>query len=498
MERRFMQIQEKNESCETADQALRNGELKLCKTLLDLAPFAAFIFKGERFSYYVNRSAETLTGYSRDELFTMNFRDIVHPDFHDAIEHLLQQGEAIPSGHEIKMITRAGEERWIDLRARAIDIDGEKLVLATAIDISEYKRSGENLKLAEFTVERSADAIFWMTPEGGFYHVNEAACKELGYTREELQSLHVWDIDPLYTKERWLETWTEQKKKGSLKFETLHKTRAGKLIIVEIMGSYLRYDDVEYACAFARDITERKLIDEALEDAKSRAELYLDLMAHDIINMNQSAMGFLEMADDKLRSKGELGREDEMFILTPMDNLMSSSKLIDNVRKLQKEKTGALQLKAVDVEKAIQEAIARFTDTYGRDIAIKYCGICDCIVMANELLTDVFTNLIGNAIKHSSGPLTVNVVLSCAYEDGRKFCRTVVEDNGPGIPDVRKQQLFERFTLKEYRARYSGLGLYLARTLVEDFNGKISVEDRIPGDYTKGSRFAVTLPAIEK
>jgi signal transduction histidine kinase len=73
-----------------------------------------------------------------------------------------------------------------------------------------------------------------------------------------------------------------------------------------------------------------------------------------------------------------------------------------------------------------------------------------------------------------------------------------VEDNGRGIPDDFKRQIFNRMLKGTAKAKGMGLGLYLVRTLVNSYGGRVWVEDRVPGDHTKGAKFVVMLPAIEK
>jgi signal transduction histidine kinase len=80
---------------------------------------------------------------------------------------------------------------------------------------------------------------------------------------------------------------------------------------------------------------------------------------------------------------------------------------------------------------------------------------------------------------------------------GRDYCKVVVEDNGPGIPDELKGVLFERLNLTESRVRGKGFGLCLVKMLVDDYDGKFWVEDRVEGDHSKGARFVVMLPAVE-
>jgi signal transduction histidine kinase len=78
---------------------------------------------------------------------------------------------------------------------------------------------------------------------------------------------------------------------------------------------------------------------------------------------------------------------------------------------------------------------------------------------------------------------------------GKKYYEVSISDNGPGIPDELKAKLFRRFQRWTTRAQGKGLGLYITKMLVERFGGKACVEDRIPGDHTKGSKFIILLPA---
>lgn len=74
----------------------------------------------------------------------------------------------------------------------------------------------------------------------------------------------------------------------------------------------------------------------------------------------------------------------------------------------------------------------------------------------------------------------------------------IVEDDSPGIPDAQKDKIFGRFRRGDTKASGKGLGLYLVKTLVEGYHGRVWVEDRIKGDHTKGARFIVMLPAVGK
>jgi PAS domain S-box-containing protein len=170
-----MQTPDKNiRDIQLEDKASGEDEARLCKMLLDHAPFAAFAIKGEHFCCYVNHAAEQLTGYSRDELLRMDYRDIIHPDFRELIVSRFKariEGSTAPSRYEIKIITGRSEERWIDLNATTIDFAGERLILATALDISERKRYEESLLLSDFTIEKSGSTVGKAIKRGDRYYV---------------------------------------------------------------------------------------------------------------------------------------------------------------------------------------------------------------------------------------------------------------------------------------------------------------------------------------
>lgn len=247
------------------------------------------------------------------------------------------------------------------------------------------------------------------------------------------------------------------------------------------------------------DITAMVVAEKAADEAKKQNELFVDLMSHDINNMNQAALGYLEMALQKLEAGNGLGIYDRMLIEGPLQSLTNSSALIDNVRTLQRLMTEGIKTKPVDLNHIFKELEAMSFRLKGREILINIPEAACVIVYANELLRDVFVNLIINAVKHSKEeqPLTVDVNFEQVVENGKRYCRCTVEDNGPGIPAYLKDKLFNRFQRGTTKAHGKGLGLYLVRSLVEGYGGRVWVEDRVPGDHTKGARFVVLLPAVE-
>jgi len=122
----------------------------------------------------------------------------------------------------------------------------------------------------------------------------------------------------------------------------------------------------------------------------------------------------------------------------------------------------------------------------------KHCPVC-----VNGLLQDVFANLLGYEIKHTGDRADIVMDLDIVIENRDRFCRVIVEDNGPGISDDFKVKVLNRLLKGTDKAKGMGLGQYLVELLVESYGGRVWVGDRVTGDHTKGARFVVMLPVAD-
>ncbi|MGL4377078.1 MAG: EAL domain-containing protein [Microcoleaceae cyanobacterium] len=129
------------------ERVLRQSEKKF-RQLAETVTAAAFIYQGSELRY-VNAATETITGYTRNELFTINFYDLIHPDFRTLVTQvgvLSNLRENRLSKCEVKIITKQGESRWIELTTDIIKFERKISVLATAFDISDRKKSEEIIR----------------------------------------------------------------------------------------------------------------------------------------------------------------------------------------------------------------------------------------------------------------------------------------------------------------------------------------------------------------
>ncbi len=187
------------------------------------------------------------------------------------------------------------------------------------------------------------------------------------------------------------------------------------------------------------EIEKRAAIEKALEESKIQAELYLDLMGHDINNLNQVGIGYLELAKESTDLD-----EIKSLIDKPLEVMKSASQIIDNVRKLKQitieNPNKDYAVKVVNLCDILPELQERYSHVNGRDITINLQSPKLCFVKANELISDVFSNLLDNSVKHSDPikPLIINVKMDRVTDKNKNYYLCTVEDNGPGIPRLGK------------------------------------------------------------
>ncbi len=141
----------------------------------------------------------------------------------------------------------------IDAHVRRISTVTRRL----ATSIEDLRTAQQKLQLTDISMNNISDAIHWITKDGRFWNVNQAACRMLCYRRDEYLSLSIQDIDPHISPEEWRFHLERVRQKGSVYLTRTHKARDGSIIPVEINANFIRFDGEEYYCTVVRDITER-------------------------------------------------------------------------------------------------------------------------------------------------------------------------------------------------------------------------------------------------
>ena len=143
---------------------------------------------------------------------------------------------------------------------------------------AERKRLEEALRFRQFGLDHADEEIFWISKDARICEVNETACRTLGYSHDELLQLTVADIDPNIMLEKWPAHWQSLKRNKILRFESCQKNRQGLIFPTEVLANYFEYQGIEYNCALVRNITERKIMEQALAESQERFALFMDTL----------------------------------------------------------------------------------------------------------------------------------------------------------------------------------------------------------------------------
>ena len=314
--------------------------------------------------------------------------------------------------------------------------------------------------------------------------VNRHGCELLGYREEELVGKDWFEtVIPEASREKRRQVFDAAIAGGAAlagRRENPVVTRSGEVLVLAWQDTILAGDDGQAIAVIGSgaDITDRIRAEEALRSAHAEANLYLDIMAHDINNANAVALGYADLLVDMLD-----GREREM-IRKLRNGVSRSIGIIQNVttiRRLHSQETAA---RPVDLDAVVRAEIAHHPDA-----GIVYEGK-PVWVTADDLLPEVFANLIGNAVKYGEPGVEVRI----RVEENDGAVDVSIEDTGPGVPDAVKPVLFTRFARGTNARSGKGLGLYITRMLIERYGGKIQVGDRVPGHPECGAAFRFTLP----
>ncbi|MBN1872782.1 MAG: PAS domain S-box protein [Anaerolineae bacterium] len=270
---------------------------------------------------YVNDAVIQQTGRSHEELLGTTVHILgENPDRSviqdDIVYQTLQHG-----AWQVRVINynRQHQEFILDTRTWVVyDAEGNPTgMVGISTDVTEQVRIEEALRFTQFVVDHMVDAAYWVTADGHVVYVNEAACRCMGYTHEELLTLGVTDLVSDYTDALWSVLWQRLKQQGALIFESLYKKKDGIIYPVEVRTNYVQFQGQEYACGIVSDITARKQTEEILQQAKAFAE-----------ERTQAAETALRLAEAANRAKSEFLANMSHELRTPLNAVLGFSELM--------------------------------------------------------------------------------------------------------------------------------------------------------------------------
>ncbi len=188
--------------------------------------------------------------------------------------------------------------------------------LSAQHDITEQKRTERMLRMMKTSADRASDALFWNDRDARFIYVNDKACEWLGYSREELLSMRIFDVDSGSKPETWEAEWEYLRQQRSFMFEREHRTKDGRTMPVELVANHLEFEGEEYCVILMRDITERKRAEEQLRESEEKYRTLVETARETIATVNRDGV-FLFMNSTAAERLG--GRPEELIGKTMWD-----------------------------------------------------------------------------------------------------------------------------------------------------------------------------------
>ncbi len=427
--------------------------------------------------------------------------------------HGLLKDFGVVSNFEAPLVIPSGVKKIVSITARLFkENTNNELIDGFLIDITNLKKTQDALKesqeIFQLVLNNIPQFIFWKDINSSYIGCNQnfsrvagfekpedligKTDKDLAWQKEESDFFHETDAlvmesnSPEYHiieqqlqadgKHAWLDT----------NKIPLHDSEGN---VVGLLGTF-------------EDITERVNTEIAIKksevkyrEAYQNANLLKDLFSHDINNILQSIQTANEIYDLEV-GKGNYDKLKEISEIIKIQ-INRGAKLVNNVRKLSILENEEMVLEPVKVLDVLNDAVESINSIFpNKNIVIqKKLSSNNLKVQANEFLRDIYENILINAIMYNDKRIVkIKINISREIYNEEKYIRISIKDNGIGIEDVRKENIFQRIYNKDKTISGVGLGLSLVKKIIEIYNGKIWIEDILQGDPSKGSNFIILIP----
>jgi PAS domain S-box-containing protein len=251
---------------------------------------------------YINSAVERNYGWTVEECLKLSSGSLSTPQQY-AKDRAMTEEELAKAANpqydrnttytfESEELRKDGSTFWAEVSASFLWSDDGKPVgiIGTTRDITERKKAEEQINLLKHSIDIHFDGAYWFDSNNKLIYVNDAGCRALGYQREELLGKTLSEVSPKATEKHIQELWEQLRSKKKFTTESVHRRKDGSEFPVEISSTYIQFGGKEYCCGFARDITERKQIQEALQLSGTRFR--------EMFNRMSSGVAVYEAVDD--------------------------------------------------------------------------------------------------------------------------------------------------------------------------------------------------------
>lgn len=451
----------------------------------------------------VNTAFTRMLGFTHEDVLgrTVAELGIVQPGDSAAMREELATARRVHD-KEITVCSKAGTKNDVLVSTEVIELQRELHAVTTFIDITERKRAQETATLLSAVVESSDDAIVGKDLNGIVTSWNRGAARLFGYTAEEMIGSSIMRLIPDDRLDEEHAIIAKIRSGEKLQhFETLRRTKDGRLIDVSVTASPIRNPEgaVVGVSKIARDVTERKRLERQFLRAQ-RMESIGTLaggIAHDLNNV----LAPILMSIDILREAVQ--RETDQELLTTLGrSAQRGAELVKQVLSFARGVEGERIL--VNLVPLVREIVAVMKDTFPKSIQVSFTHDRDLwrVVGDATQINQVLLNLCVNSRDAMPDGGTLNIRLANTTLDDTyagmnlearagNYLVVSVEDTGQGIPVESRDRIFEPFFTTKEVGKGTGLGLSTTLAIVKSHGGFINVYSELG----KGTKFKVYFPA---
>lgn len=455
-----------------------------------------------------NPSAEQIFGFSEEEILNKPITTIIPEEY---LTKHIEELKRVESGGEHHVIGRTVELKGLhkngtifplELSLAEWEASGEKFYTGIIRNISERKRTEEEIKKLSAGVEQSSSSIVITDVEGNIEYINKKFTEITGYTSEDAigknpRILKSDKNDPNIYKELWATIKSGKEWHGEL----CNKKKSGELFwesesISPIVNTHGK---ITHFIAIKDDITEHKKLVEELREAKIKAEAadkmkseFLAQMSHEIRSPLNAVLNFTNLI------KEETSGIDSEVLEIAFPAIESSSKRIirtvDMILNMSDIQTGTYNIssRSFNLTDLLENLVKEYkSSAQHKNLLLNFWSEIDNVEVETDdyAVTQIFANLIDNAIKYTDeGFIEIRLL-----QENNKYI-IEVEDSGIGISEEYLPDLFSPFSQEEhgYSRKFdgTGLGLSLVKKYCELTGADISVKSK----KNAGTTFTVTLP----
>ncbi len=458
---------------------------------------------------YISPSVKLLTGYTDEELISKPISELVTEQSLETIRQALQEAfeaelhgvnETPDPPLEIQIYHKNGGTIWVETsRTFLRDEQGKPIgILGALRGIDERKQAQQKILKSEARLTRAQRIAHLGNWEWNIKTDTETWSDEV---------FRIFGIDDMTISPTFQTFLDFVHKDDRERVEKIHKDAMYEGKPYSIDHRIVRTDGIERTVheegevtrdesgkplrmfGTIHDITERKMVETALREARASAEFFTDILVHDLGNIHQGVLGSLEL----LLAGPNLDAHTEELANRALTQVTRSMALVNSVRRfsqiretphtMEKMNIYPIYLRAVKIVRAEfpKKELAITTNLSNKSPAI----------LCNEFIFDVFYNLIQNAAKHcSSDSLEISVIGQRLKDEGMLEVRFI--DSGSGMPDELKKMLSSPFFERSHRLY--GMGFKLVRQIIDQCGGSIFIRNRVEKDTTQGTEIVVLVP----